>query len=87
MPTRESSRLGISPQAPPNLQLSFIKFDTDSALAESDLMQFLFKHFKPMIETQIKQRKRELDSGDKLVEKVINTEAKLSLQPVDVHDW
>ena len=56
------------------------EFDEEGALEESDLIWFFHEDFKPLIEAQIEQWRREHDSWEEFVKKAFDAKAKASLQ-------
>lgn len=53
-----------------------MEFDANKAPKEPGLICFICQKFKPLIKTQIEQHRREFNSWDKLVKKIINIKTK-----------
>ena len=64
-----------------HLQSILQEFDKEGAPEESDLIWFFCEGFRPSIKAQIEQREQEHNSWEELIEKAIDAEAKVSLQP------
>ena len=56
------------------------KFDSIAAPNDDSLIQYFKKGLRPSIRAQLDAQGRDLDSWDEVVEKIVDAEAKASLQ-------
>ena len=59
-----------------------LEFDTSGAPEKFDLIRFIYKVLKLSIKMQTEQRDQELNTGEEMIEKTVDTEAKQAFNPL-----
>ena len=63
------------------LQSILIELDPDYASKEGTMIEYFWKGLCPSVQVKIEQCGRELNSFEEIIEKAVDTEAKVALRP------